>query len=82
LECVVREFSGDKKLTLGDLMKKHSTIIPPPLNIAVEKLWGYASEQGRHLKEGRAPEHIEADLLVKISAALSTYLGKKICSNK
>jgi len=78
LECVVREATGDKKSTLGDLMKKHSGIIPPPLDQAVSKIWGYSSEQGRHLREGQVPEYIEAELIVEVTAAISTYLGKKL----
>lgn len=78
LECVVREATGDNKSTLGDLMKKHPGIIPPPLDQAVSKIWGYSSEQGRHLKEGQVPEYIEAELIVEITVAISTYLGKKL----
>lgn len=78
LECVAREATGDKKSTLGDLIKKHPGIIPTPLDKAVSKIWGYSSEQGRHLREGQVPEYIEAELIVEITAAISTYLGKKL----
>ena len=63
LECVCREVSGDKKATLGSLIKSHPNIVPPPLNVAVEKIWGFSSEQGRHLQEGRVPDYDEAELL-------------------
>ncbi len=78
LECVAREATGDKKATLGELIKKHPNIVPKPLNIAIEKIWGFTSEQGRHLREGQAPEYLEAELVVELSAAISTYLGKKL----
>lgn len=78
LECVIREATGDKKLTLGELMKKYPKIIPPPLDIAVTKVWGYSSEKGRHLTEGQTPELIEAELIVELTAVISTYVGKKI----
>lgn len=78
LECVAREATGDKKATLGELIKKHPNIVPKPLDIAIEKIWGFTSEQGRHLREGQAPEYLEAELVVELSAAISTYLGKKI----
>ena len=78
LECVAREISGDKKATLGELIKKHPNIVPKPLDIAIDKIWGFTSEQGRHLREGQAPEYIEAELVVEITAAISTYLGKKL----
>lgn len=78
LECIIRESTGDTKATLGDLMKKHPNVIPPPLDQAVTKIWGFASEQGRHLREGQAPECLEAELVVEVTAAISTYLGKKL----
>jgi hypothetical protein len=78
LECVTREITGDNKSTLGDLMKKFPGVIPTPLNQAVTKIWGFTSEQGRHLREGQAPEYLEAELVVEVTAAISTYLGKKL----
>ncbi|MBK9726498.1 MAG: hypothetical protein IPO86_00105 [Saprospiraceae bacterium] len=78
LECLAREATGDKKATLGELIKKHPNIVPKPLDIAIEKIWGFTSEQGRHLREGQAPEYLEAELVVELSAAISTYLGKKL----
>tara|TARA_R110002020_G_scaffold171647_3_gene361656 strand:+ start:7718 stop:8548 length:831 start_codon:yes stop_codon:yes gene_type:complete len=78
LECVAREVSGNKKATLGELIKKHPNIVPKPLDAAIEKIWGFTSEQGRHLKEGNAPDYLEAELVVELTAAISTYLGKKL----
>lgn len=82
LECVAREATGDTKATLGELMKKHPNIIPTPLDQAVTKIWGFTSEQGRHLREGLAPEYLEAELVVEVTAAISVYLSKKIMENK
>lgn len=78
LECVTREVAGDRKSTLGELMKKFPGVIPTPLDQAVTKIWGFTSEQGRHLREGQTPGYIEAELIVEVSAAISTYLGKKL----
>lgn len=78
LECVAREFTGDKRSTLGDLMKKFPSAIPTPLDQAVTKIWGFTSEQGRHLREGQVPGYSEAELVVEVTAAISTYLGKKL----
>jgi hypothetical protein len=77
LECLCREVTGDKKDTLGTLMKDYPEIVPNPLGEAIKKIWGFSSEQGRHLKEGGAPEYEEAELLVHLSASLCVYLGKK-----
>lgn len=78
LECVTREITGDKKSTLGDLMKKFPNVIPTPLDQAVTKMWGFTSEQGRHLREGQVPEYLEAELVVEVTSAIVTYFGKKL----
>lgn len=77
LECVARDVSGDPKSTLGAILKDNPGLIPPPLDIAVGKLWGYASEQGRHLREGREPGREEATLAVHAAAVVADYLSRK-----
>ena len=78
LECAIREYTGNPKATLGVLLKNNPGLIPSPLDTAVEKLWGFASEQGRHLREGREPEYEDALLCVHVVAAVSNYLAKRI----
>jgi hypothetical protein len=77
LECVAREVCGDKKATLGEILKRFEHLIPKPLDKAIAKTWGFASEMGRHLREGREPTFEEAELLVGLCASLSVYLMKK-----
>ena len=77
LECIARTVTGASGLTLGALIKKHKDIVPPPLDSLIEKMWGFSSEQGRHLREGEEPHFEEAELLVHLSASICTYLGKK-----
>jgi hypothetical protein len=79
LECVARDVCKQPSRTLGDLLQKEAQKlgIPKPLNEAVEKAWGYASEMGRHVREGRIPERAEAELIVGICATVSTYLCQK-----
>ncbi|MDX9719198.1 MAG: hypothetical protein RBU37_00520 [Myxococcota bacterium] len=74
LECVMWEVCADPQPTLGRLLAKYKGQIPPPLDIAVEKIWGFASERGRHLKEGTEPTAEEAALNVHVAAAVATYL--------
>lgn len=78
LECVCRQIAGDEKATLGDLIKKYPDIVPRPLDQAIAKIWGFTSEQGRHLREGEPPEYLEAELVVGVTASIATYLGKKL----
>ena len=82
LECVAREAAGGSKQTLGELIKSRRDLIPEPLNTAIEKIWGFSSNQGRHLQEGKEPSFEEAELLVGLSAALSTFLARKLQSKQ
>ena len=77
LECVARVACGDEKATLGDILKRYRDLIPKPLDEAVTKIWGFASENARHINEGREPSFEEAELVVSMVAAVSTYLAKK-----
>ncbi|MFZ4780314.1 MAG: AbiJ-NTD4 domain-containing protein [Terrimicrobiaceae bacterium] len=77
LECVARDVAGDEKATLGDLLKKNPDLLPPPLDIALSKIWGFTSERGRHLRENDAPAIEEAELVVSLTGTLVTYLLKK-----
>jgi hypothetical protein len=77
LECVAREIVGNRKLTLGELIRQNRGVVPPPLDVVIEKIWGFSSEQGRHLREGGAPDLDEVELLVGLSLSLSAYLAKK-----
>ncbi len=77
LECIAKDVSGDTNLTLGAWLKKNPDRFPTPLNAALDKLWGYASEYGRHVKEGQPASFEEAEMTVGIAAALSTYLLRK-----
>lgn len=76
LECAARDLTGDQS-TLGDLVRRNPDLFPKPLNQAVEKVWGYTSEFGRHLKEGRRPSYEEAEMIVGLSGILCRYIARK-----
>jgi hypothetical protein len=78
LECVARDVAGDPKSTLGELIKKNPSLLPPPLGPALSQIWGFASNNGRHLQDGQPPSFDEAELIVSLAGALSTFLFKKI----
>lgn len=77
LECVARRACGDEKATLGDVIKRYADLIPRPLDEAITKLWGFASENARHIREGREPTYAEAELVVSVAAAAGNYLSRK-----
>jgi hypothetical protein len=77
LECVARDITNQPNLTLGDWLKRNPQVFPAPLGAAVEKLWGYASEYGRHVREGRPPNFEEAEMVVGIAGSLTVFLLRK-----
>ena len=77
LECVARDITGNSKATLGEVIKKNPTLVPKPLDQSIEKAWGFASEMGRHLREGRVPNYEEAELMVGLCSSFCIYLIKK-----
>jgi hypothetical protein len=77
LECVVRDVVGEDG-TLGECLRRNPDLLPRPVDDALKKLWGFASERGRHLSEGGEPESQEVELIVGISAVVATYLARRI----
>lgn len=74
VECTAREVTGSYD-TLGKLIGKLD--LPKPLDAATEKLWGFASEYARHLREGRDITDDEAELVVTVSCAVCAFLAKR-----
>jgi hypothetical protein len=77
LECVARDVTGEPNATLGDIIRHHPGLLPAPLDKGVEKVWGYASDQARHVREGKTPDIREAELVVGLAGSLATYLVRK-----
>jgi hypothetical protein len=73
LECVARTATRDPNPTLGTLLKKHPGLVPTPLDVALEKVWVYALNIGRHLKEGHPPTREKAELVVGVATVVATY---------
>lgn len=76
LECIARDVA-DSNDTLGSLIRRNRSLFPSPLDSAVEKLWGFASEYGRHLRENRELDFKDVELVVSLCSILSSYLAKK-----
>jgi hypothetical protein len=74
LECVARDV-GQTRETLGRAVK--SLNLPSPLDSTVRQLWGFSSNQGRHVLEGNEPDFDEAELVVGLAASLSVYILRK-----
>jgi hypothetical protein len=80
LECVASDVCGEKGETLGQIVKRHPNKFPPPIGEAVSKLYGFASDKGRHITEGGEPDLKEAELIVGIAATVATYLSRSFVS--
>lgn len=77
LECAARSIAGlTGKSTLDDVAKSRPDLFRPPLNEAIPKLWGFASNRGRHILEGGEPTYKEVELVVGVAATLATYLSR------
>ena len=75
LEATARDLTGQPNDTLGKLIPKLD--IPKPLDAAVEKMWGFASNSGRHIREGQVTNTSEAELVVSVACAVCTFLVKQ-----
>ena len=73
LECFCRTVFNDRNSTLGDIIKHHRDKIAKPLDSAMEKLWAFASNYGRHLQEGNVPVFDDAEFVVRVCASLIVY---------
>jgi len=78
LECIAKDVTGEPKATLGQIIAQHKTIVPKPLDQAVDKLWGFASDKARHVREGQTLDRHEAQLVVGLAASLANYLVQKV----
>ena len=74
LEATARHVTADPQV-LGQLINRLD--LPKPLDGAVHKLWGYASQQARHGSEGSMIDFVEAELLVGVAASLCTFLATR-----
>ena len=77
LEATAREVAGQPNRTLGKLVSLLD--LPAPLDQAVQKLWGYASDRGRHIREQQSVDRTEAELIVAVAGSLCAFLAQR-CS--
>ncbi len=80
LECIARQYTGEPNATLGELVKTNPGLFPAPLDEAIRKVWGFASNMGRHLNEGQPPDQAEAELLVGVATVCCTYVARKFAT--
>lgn len=74
VECTAQDITGSKK-TLGKFISELD--LPKPLDEALDKLWGFASQHGRHVSKSSKPSTDDAELIVHVSCAICNFLVKK-----
>jgi len=82
LECLARDLVHDDKITLGKLVKKYGTLLPPTVANVVDKAYGFASDEARHLREGKSVDFAEAELVVGLATTVITYLLRVEARNR
>lgn len=74
VESLTRDLLGDNKATFGQLVPKLG--LQRPLDDAADRLWGYASQYGRHRAEDKTPTPAEAEFVTFVCAAFVTLINK------
>ena len=73
-----REATNDARATIGEILRRYPDIVPRPLDESLSRMWGYASEMARHIREGRTPGRSDVELVVTVAAAVCTYLAQAL----
>ena len=73
LEAIARSISGKQKYSFGKIMNLLD--LPPPMDDVAHKLWGFVSENGRHIREDRSVDFATAKLSVICICAVCEFLG-------
>ena len=71
LEAAARYVHGSEK-GFGEIVRHIG--IPKPLDSALEKMWGYSSNFGRHVSPTNVPTLNDATLVVHLSSAFCRFL--------
>lgn len=76
VECVLGEITG-QKTTLGKYLDMKPTLFHPALKKGLDLIYGYASDEARHGKEGTEPVREDAEFAVAVCAAICKLLTQK-----
>ena len=77
LESVARSVTGESDENWGNIVRKHPDLLPEPMIEAVRSIREFAQENARHIREDKVPTFEDAELVVHVSAAATTYLVRK-----
>ena len=77
-ECFCRQKFGVTTSTLGEIIQRNRSSFTPPLDNAIDKLWGFASNHGRHIQNGGEATEAEAEFILNICSSLIVYMSKTL----
>ena len=75
LETTVPDVTGQPNPTSCKLVPHLG--LQAPQDQAVDKLWGYASDRGRHIREHQTVDHAEAELIVAAAGSACAFQASR-----
>lgn len=78
VECLCRDKFNAQSQTLGAIIQRNRSAFVRPIDDILEKLWGFASNHGRHVQTGGAASEEDAELVLNLCSSLITYLSKTL----
>ncbi len=75
LEAYCRDELGDPNANVTTRIVELK--LPKPLDEALLKLWAYANDQARHMRDSNNPGNAEAELVVSVAAAAIVYISAR-----
>jgi hypothetical protein len=74
LEGTAKVIAGVEAGTLNDVLKNRKLKFPSHLSAMLDKAWGFASDRGRHVKEGHPVSYPDAELMLNLCEGMIVYL--------
>lgn len=81
-ECFCRQQFNGTKSTLGDIIRHNRSSFTSPLDQAIEKLWGFASNRGRHVQNNESVSFEEAEFILNVCSSLIVYLSQTLQNSR
>ena len=66
VECLCRDKFNAQSQTLGAIIQRNRSAFVRPIDDTLEKLWGFASNHGRHVQTGGATSEEDAELVLNL----------------
>lgn len=78
MECWCRDKFNAQSQTLGAIIQHHRSEFVRPIDEILDKLWGFASNHGRHVQTGGVASEEDAEFVLNTCSSLIVYLSKTL----